>query len=803
MKLRTFFISLLALVTVVSCQNERENLGIPSISFGLQSLTFDPEGGDAEIIVTISRDWTATTDAEWLGLGRVSGTASNSPQKISITALPNAEYDRTATITFVVGKKLITKAYAVHQNGPLGEAPIQGKYYEYDLKTDGMGLYTIENVNKPDALTEIWVYDSRYGMKATAYDGSTNYASESWLISPEITVAQSQTNYVSFTHAGQYFGTIANEATLWIREASAQDWEQLTIPNYPNSWTFINSGDIDISKYSGKTVKLGFKYLSTASRAGTWEVGTITVSTAKQGEEPGPDSSSDPGSASGDGSLQNPFNIAAAVNAVSGLTWTSSTDYEKVGPYYVKGVVSSVGEFNSQFGNVTFDLTDAGGTNKLTVYRALYLGNQRWTENDGVLSVGDEVVIYAELMNFHGNTPETVQGSSYVYSINGQGGTPADSSSDPVVPVTGTVVYGNNFDATVATQTYGNGSSWPYLDQFDGWQNQTGSGADGVEYEFASVSARANSASNGNYSDYSGSGGNNLFFGSGTPHFQVRKIALGGATSFALSFGTEKYTQASSLFSKDEFKVYVSDTADGASWVSLDFGFAKGSMPDGRWDIATATFTVPSGTEYLNIYIASSVASAYRLDDLTLTAVEPAAGSQSVNFSQGVDLGTEPINGQGGNPSQDPDPSTDPSNDPSTDPTPVEGQVTLSVDQDYLAAHPNNGDLGGMVVYSCDTEYGNIVPTELRVYKNKTLTFSSNCKIVKVEMVHTANNGSNYGNNEQNEVKVDSGAAYTLSAPTDSNESSITIPNGSTYVSLTATQGQIRITKLTVTYLAY
>ena len=64
------------------------------------------------------------------------------------------------------------------------------------------------------------------------------------------------------------------------------------------------------------------------------------------------------------------------------------------------------------------------------------------------------------------------------------------------------VLYANDFDKEEATQTFGSGKSWPYLDQFEGWKNETGKGIEGITYDFASMSARANSVSNSNYSDY-------------------------------------------------------------------------------------------------------------------------------------------------------------------------------------------------------------------------------------------------------------------------------------------------------------
>lgn len=202
-------------------------------------------------------------------------------------------------------------------------------------------------------------------------------------------------------------------------------------------------------------------------------------------------------------------------------------------------------------------------------------------------------------------------------------------------------VYKNDFDKAEATKTYGTGTSWPYLDQFDGWKNATGTGAGSEEYSFKAMSARANSTSNSNYSEYAGSGSNNLFFGS-SAYFSVTGIKLQSATDYSLTFGAEKYSQDNgSLFKHNEFHVYVSN--DGAKWVELEYSFPNGDK-EGRWDLATSNFTVPSGTTTLGIYVKVDVASSYRLDDLCL-AVASSAGTV-IDFSKGVDLGT----GGGDNP---------------------------------------------------------------------------------------------------------------------------------------------------------
>lgn len=196
------------------------------------------------------------------------------------------------------------------------------------------------------------------------------------------------------------------------------------------------------------------------------------------------------------------------------------------------------------------------------------------------------------------------------------------------------IVYANDFDKTEATKTFGTGTSWPYLDQFDGWKNASGTGIGAETYSFNGMSARANSTSNSNYSDYEGSGSNNLFFGS-SAYFSIQGIKLPSDVNYSLTFGAEKYNQDNgSLFKHDEFHVYVSN--DAKKWVEIEYTFPNGDK-EGRWDLATSNFTVPKGTSSLSIYVKTDVASSYRMDDLKLSVASEAG--TVIDFSKGIDLG--------------------------------------------------------------------------------------------------------------------------------------------------------------------
>lgn len=209
------------------------------------------------------------------------------------------------------------------------------------------------------------------------------------------------------------------------------------------------------------------------------------------------------------------------------------------------------------------------------------------------------------------------------------------------------VVYHNDFDKELAVKGE---SGWKtYLDSFDGWKNETGSGISTVEYAFSGMSARTNStgASDSKYSDYSGSGKNYLWFAKDN-YFHVKNITLPeGKTNYTISFGSERnlYQAADNTFVPTEFLVYVSN--DGSKWVELKYEFPNG-LKNRRWDLASSTFTVPSGTKSLHIYIKATLASAYLMDDLDLSVA--ASAGTAIDFSKGIDLGTGGSTGGGETP---------------------------------------------------------------------------------------------------------------------------------------------------------
>ncbi len=143
---------------------------------------------------------------------------------------------------------------------------------------DSQGDFVVEDKQLPDELTYIWTWSGSYGMKASAFLNNTNYASESWLISPVIDLSQLTSATLTFQQAGNFFSDMQADCSVLV-STDRQDWTPLTVEGWPegNSWTFYDS-TADLSAYAGQSqVYIAFRYTSSDMKAGTWEVRNVVV----------------------------------------------------------------------------------------------------------------------------------------------------------------------------------------------------------------------------------------------------------------------------------------------------------------------------------------------------------------------------------------------------------------------------------------------------------------------------------------------------------------------------------------------
>lgn len=188
-------------------------------------------------------------------------------------------------------------------------------------------------------------------------------------------------------------------------------------------------------------------------------------------------------------------------------------------------------------------------------------------------------------------------------------------------PPTGDPIYANDFDKEQAQK--GSDGKFPFADAFEGWKNQTGTGADNVAYKTSGISVRSNSPSNDSHSKYKddASGVNNMFFGT-SGVFEIQKIALESTQkNLQLTFGSYRsiFEDKDNAFKTSEFHVYLSK--DGENWAEITYDRPVGDdehSNHGTWALATANFTLKQVPSELYIKFTSDLTSAHRIDDVKL-----------------------------------------------------------------------------------------------------------------------------------------------------------------------------------------
>jgi len=131
-----------------------------------------------------------------------------------------------------------------------------------------------------------WDYYSSGYATITGHVGSSDFANEDWLISPDIDLAKVTAAHLSFDYVARYFASVSTDATIWASEnyvdgknPSEATWVQIKTNPFtdPGSWTFANSGQISLTQFAGKKIRIAFKYVSTNAKAGTWEMKNFLV----------------------------------------------------------------------------------------------------------------------------------------------------------------------------------------------------------------------------------------------------------------------------------------------------------------------------------------------------------------------------------------------------------------------------------------------------------------------------------------------------------------------------------------------
>ena len=169
-----------ALAAFAACESEQEDLGNPSLTVSVTELAFDQVGGDEAVVLNATRDWRATSSAEWVVVTPASGEASAEDQTVVVSTLANDGGNRTADLTFTIGT--VTKTVSVSQVGS-GVTPDAGGDGTAASPYTAAKITEVANaLSESDVLSDVYVAGTVSRIK-TAYDAQ--YGNISYYIKNE------------------------------------------------------------------------------------------------------------------------------------------------------------------------------------------------------------------------------------------------------------------------------------------------------------------------------------------------------------------------------------------------------------------------------------------------------------------------------------------------------------------------------------------------------------------------------------------------------------------------------------------
>ena len=157
-------------------------------------------------------------------------------------------------------------------------------YYSSSFLNDDDGGFFTQDIELSD-LKSIWKLDKAYGWKGSGYSGG-NKVTESWLVSPEISLKKSALPVLKFDIAINYLndGELAKNLNVMIStnyagDVTEADWTELTVEGMPagDSWDFSTVTPVDLSAYKDQNIRIAFRYRSDLAVATTTEIKNLSI----------------------------------------------------------------------------------------------------------------------------------------------------------------------------------------------------------------------------------------------------------------------------------------------------------------------------------------------------------------------------------------------------------------------------------------------------------------------------------------------------------------------------------------------
>lgn len=426
--------ALLTAGAMTSCENETEGGDFKAeISTSLASNTPSVKAGqELEFTVTSNASWTATVEDPDQILTITPTSGKSGKTTVTATFAEGAQNGQKAAVTFSAAsnvsgmtfyEKLLVTFYVK------GDVVLSDEYMITNANELTAGEYYMAGYGKdgaegnPDLFAEgpYHLWDGKQVSNDKANLETTNYRYADGVLTKVgtygdpvlVTLEEGEGNSFYIKYNDQYLSTGDYDKGSLVLGSTKYAWEvsQLSdVEGYSDAVGIMMTGS-NGTRFLG-TGKAGSAMIRVYNSTNNFQGGLVFFTTKVTLEvEKG-----EPAETVHAGTADDPYSVADAIAKAKETGATATTD-----AYYIKGYVKTITEnYAAQYGNATFSIVDDLNSNGASfgAYRVLYLNNQKWTDGQAVLSLGDEVILCGKIINYMGNTPQVANNTDgYLYQI--------------------------------------------------------------------------------------------------------------------------------------------------------------------------------------------------------------------------------------------------------------------------------------------------------------------------------------------------------------------------------------------------
>jgi hypothetical protein len=431
-------------VALTSCSDDTDPTYLDEVKVSSSYVAIPQDGGSTDITVNATGEWafaqqrwiagkdtTVAAAPKWLTVSTTQGSAGQTT--ISFSAESTLD-GRTCELLLTCGDKTqrinVIQGLSTVSNATCAEviAGPDSKTYRVTGTVTSIANTTYGNWYLNDGTGQIYIYGTLDSKGATK-----NFSSWGLDVGDEITVEGPKTTYNGTVELVDVTVIQINKSLIKVDSLSSNDPLpaeggevtasvtckgqniSVSIPDDAKSWLVMS--DVSAPYITFRALPNEGDYRKTTVTFKTTDGKKEYTAQATIAQEAKPNAT---------GSEKNPFTVAEAIAKCKEIGSTASDQM-----YYATGIISSIKEVSTSYGNATFNISDNGeDVNALTCFRANSLGGAKFAAEDEI-SVGDEVLICGKLVNYKDESPQFAQGC---YIVTLKKGNAAGSLTKPFTP---------------------------------------------------------------------------------------------------------------------------------------------------------------------------------------------------------------------------------------------------------------------------------------------------------------------------------------------------------------------------------